>query len=125
MSEELCSLTPSSGCEQHGRYYFRTDGLSFGYRALQIPLIPENTDLLVIDEVGRFELTGAIWADCIDSLVRKPCPPMVWTVRRSLVRAVMQRWPIIRPVILEIGTIRHPEVICDILEDIMIYRSCF
>jgi len=122
MSEELCSVTPSLGCEQHGIYYFRPEGLSFGYRALSPP-VPGKTDLLVIDEVGKFELEGAVWAGCIDRLVGMPYPPMIWTVRRSLVDAVAERWPTTRQIVVEVGSAGHEAVIRDLLEEVGIYRS--
>jgi len=122
MSEELRSVTPSLGCERHGIYYFRPEGLSLGYRALSPPM-PGTTDLLVIDEVGKFELEGAVWAGCIDRLVGRPSPPMIWTVRRSLVDAVAGRWPATRQIVLEVGSADHEAVVRALLEEVGVYRS--
>lgn len=55
---ELCSAIPTVNSIQYGRYYFRSEGLAFGKEILsQVPL-PGQVDLLVIDEVGRFEIAG-------------------------------------------------------------------
>jgi nucleoside-triphosphatase len=101
MHEELCSIDPSPGCEQHGRFFFRPEGLAFGRRALSSPDL-RAIDLVVIDEVGRFELQGAVWAKQIDGLTALPHPPMIWTVRRRLLDTVVERWKIDNPVVVDV-----------------------
>ncbi|MCK9319515.1 nucleoside-triphosphatase, partial [Methanoculleus sp.] len=100
--EELSSIDPDPRCEVHGRFYFRPEGLLFGRRALAPP-DPRETDLVVIDEVGRFELQGGVWAEQIDRLVALPHPPMIWTVRRRLLDTVIDRWKITNPVVVDVG----------------------
>ncbi|BBL67048.1 nucleoside-triphosphatase [Methanoculleus chikugoensis] len=100
--EELCSIDPDPRCEAHGRFYFRPEGLAFGRRALAPP-DPRETDLMVIDEVGRFELQGVVWAEQLDRLTAHPHPPMVWTVRRRLLDTVVERWNITNPVVVDVG----------------------
>ena len=121
-SEPLCSDIPSPDCELHGRFYFRKEGLAFGYRALAGPL-PEETDLLVIDEVGRFELKGEIWAGCINRLFTGSRLPMLWTVRCDKVDEVLKRWPPGRLVIVELGSSTSDAVVRDLMEEIRAYRS--
>jgi nucleoside-triphosphatase len=101
--EELASIDPDPRCEAHGRFYFRPEGLAFGRRALAPP-DPRETDLIVIDEVGRFELQGAVWAEQLDQLLAHPHPPMVWTVRRRLLDTVVECWNIPNPVVVDVGT---------------------
>ncbi|WP_292383420.1 nucleoside-triphosphatase [Methanoculleus sp. UBA430] len=100
--EDLSSIDPDPRCEVHGRFYFRPEGLLFGRRALALP-DPGETDLVVIDEVGRFELQGGVWAEQIDRLVALPHPPMIWTVRRRLLDTVIDRWKITNPVVVDVG----------------------
>jgi nucleoside-triphosphatase len=101
--EELCSIDPDPRCEVHGRFYFRPEALAFGRRAL-VPPDPRSTDLLVVDEVGRFELQGAVWADQLDRLVSHPHPPMIWTVRRRLLHTVVERWNLKNAVVVDVGS---------------------
>lgn len=123
MSEELCSGIPSPGSEKHGRFYFRSEGLSFGYKVLLNSRKPDTTDLIIIDEIGKFELKGEVWSDCIDRLVVMPFPPMIWTVRRHLVEVVRDRWPVARTVVSELSSVDHAEFIGDLLKEIRIYQS--
>ncbi len=101
--EELSSIDPDPRCEAHGRFYFRPEGLAFGRRALAPPE-PRETDLMVVDEVGRFELQGKVWAEQLDRLTAHPHPPMIWTVRRRLLHTVVERWNIQNSVVVDVRT---------------------
>lgn len=119
---ELCSAIPTENSTKYGRYYFRSTGLAFGKKILgQVPL-PGQVDLLVIDEVGRFEISGKVWGESIDHIMRTPCPPMIWTVRRSFIDAVRSRWPVQRQRIIEVGSGNHDEIIHEIMNEIRFYR---
>ncbi len=120
--EELCSIDPDPRCEIHGRYYFRSEGLAFGRRALAPP-DPRETDLAVIDEVGRFELQGAVWADQIDRLVALPHPPMIWTVRRRLLDTVIRNWEIKNPVIVDVRAASVMATANDVMDAIWAWRE--
>lgn len=120
---ELCSDIPSSGAELHGRYYFRPEGLTFGRRTLLISPDQKTPDLIVIDEVGRFDVRGALWGGCIDQLVKKIHPPMIWTVRNEFVEMVINRWPMIRPVIININSMSTQTCTDNILKEIALFKK--
>ena len=120
--EELCSIDPDPHCEVHGRYYFRPEGLAFGRRALAPP-DPRETDLMVIDEVGRFELQGAVWANQIDRLVAHPHPPMIWTVRRRLLDTVIQNWEIKNPIVIDVRRANVMATASDVMDAIWVWRE--
>jgi nucleoside-triphosphatase len=120
---DLCSDIPYSGAEQHGRYYFRPEGLSFGRRTLLISPDQRTLDLIVIDEVGRFDVRGALWGGCIDQLVKKIHPPMIWTVRNEFVEMVINRWPMIRPVVVNINSMSVEQCVDDILKEIALFKK--
>ena len=120
--EELCSIDPDPRCELHGRFYFRPEGLAFGRRALAPP-DPRKTDLVVIDEVGRFELQGAVWADQIDRLVSLSHPPMVWTVRRRLLDTVIERWKITNPVVVDVRSASVMATAGDVMDAVWEWRE--
>ena len=48
---------------------------------------------------------------------------MIWNVRNEFVQMVITRWPMIRPVVLKLGSIDVEEVAEEILNEIRIYRS--
>ena len=122
-SEELCSSARYPECRQFGRFYFRKEGLSFGYRALSPLRAGGDTDLLVIDEIGLFELKGEVWSRCLDRIVSMPHPPMIWTVRRSLLDAIGRRWPVRRQIVIELDHVSPETWSCEIKKEIAIFRS--
>ena len=120
--EELSSIDPDPRCEIHGRFYFRPEGLAFGRRALAPP-DPREPDLVVIDEVGRFELQGEVWAEQIDRLLAPPHPPMIWTVRRRLLNTVIERWKIANPVVVDVGTASVMATAGDVMDAVWEWRE--
>ena len=50
------------------------------------------TQVVVVDEVGPWELSGRGWAEELDALAATPPPLLMLVVRRSLVDAVVARW---------------------------------
>jgi nucleoside-triphosphatase THEP1 len=51
-----------------------------------------ETLLVVIDEVGPFELQGKGWAASLDRLAAKEGIILMMSVRRSMVREVIRHW---------------------------------
>jgi nucleoside-triphosphatase THEP1 len=62
-----------------------------------------DQDLVVIDEIGCFELNGNVWAESVDRLRELGAFPMIWVVRKSLLEAVIQRWNVKNSFLFEVG----------------------
>jgi len=122
-TEELCMTEPAPDTVQHGRYYFRNAGISFGCNAIHNPVYEKRSDLVVIDEVGRFELSSAMWAESIDRLCTMDHPPMIWTVRKELIDAVSKRWPDNTWVIAEIKIMSQSILISHIMSEVRRYQQ--
>lgn len=118
---ELASIVPSPESSRYGHFYFRPEGLLFGQRALSFP-VPEITDLFVVDEVGLFELRGKIWAQYLDRIFEFRYPPMIWTVRHSLLDQVIARWRMERPVVVDINLADPLAVVHNLLHEVGIFR---
>jgi nucleoside-triphosphatase len=122
-AEELCSTDQIPGSKQHGMFFFRPEGLAFGLKAISPEGFTDDTDLIVVDEVGIFELKGEIWAQSLDQIMGGFHPPMIWTVRRWLVDAIIKQWEIPRPYIIDITRISNQMYIGEFVEEIRIFRS--
>jgi len=72
------------------RFAFRPDGLDLGRRALGPAA--DDTDVVIVDEVGPFELSGGGWAPSLDRLAAGYAGTLVLVVRESVVDAVRARW---------------------------------
>jgi nucleoside-triphosphatase THEP1 len=84
---------PAPDTLKHGKYFFNTSGLAFGKQILD-QINKDNTDLIIIDEIGPVELKGKSWAGDIERLVRNLSVPHLWVVRKPLLKKVMRNWPI-------------------------------
>ncbi|MCK5338882.1 MAG: hypothetical protein KAJ50_08725 [Bacteroidales bacterium] len=88
---------------RHGKYYFSPDGLEFGAEIID-EVYCDETDLLVIDEVGPVELKGRGWADEIDRLVNTSYIMQLWVVRKPILKKVIRQWNIGDVMLVDIGT---------------------
>jgi nucleoside-triphosphatase THEP1 len=71
------------------RFAFTEEGLALGHRALGTDA--EGADVVVVDEVGPFELAGGGWAGDLDVL-RGGDAALVLVVRSSVLEEVRARW---------------------------------
>jgi nucleoside-triphosphatase THEP1 len=74
-----------------GNYFFITGTLEYGKALIDIKNLNEN-EVVIIDEVGPWELAGQGWADSLNQLVRFYNKPMIWVVRDSIVEKVIENW---------------------------------
>ncbi len=90
----FCSREPKEGWEKLNRFYINPDGQKFGEAALD-PDYLKNADIVVIDEIGPFELEGKGWAKAIESVLMKlPEVNMIWVVRDNLLSEVARYFKI-------------------------------
>lgn len=87
----LSSSTPIPGAVQWKRFFFHPEGLQAGFSALSFQET-SGLDLTIVDEVGPFEIGGGVWAPCLDQMVWEKPRPLLWVVRKSLLRDVISRW---------------------------------
>jgi nucleoside-triphosphatase THEP1 len=75
---------------QWSRFSFAEEGLALGLKALGTDA--PGADVVIVDEVGPFELAGGGWAASLDRLVRDYPGVIVLAVRSSIVEEVKRRW---------------------------------
>ncbi len=90
------------GLPSVGNYRFDPAGVAFGRRALS-PEAARAADLVVVDEVGPWELKGQGWAPALGELARATDAPMVWVVRAGIESQVEEYWALHEPLRLDIG----------------------
>jgi nucleoside-triphosphatase THEP1 len=72
------------------RFAFSAGGLALGERALGGDSL--GADVVVVDEVGPFELAGGGWARALDDLAGHHSGSLLLVVRGTVVDAVRARW---------------------------------
>lgn len=100
---------------RYGKYYFSPEGLEFGKDILQ-KITQENTDLIVIDEVGPVEMKGMGWADDIERLLSTSHIPQLWVVRKSLLKKAIRQWNVGEVLVIDISK----ETVENIIEEIFV-----
>jgi nucleoside-triphosphatase THEP1 len=72
------------------RFRFTDEGLALGRRALG----PDawSADVIFVDEVGPFELSGGGWAPSLDALTRAYTGVLVVVARETIVEDIKARW---------------------------------
>lgn len=79
------------GWIKQSHYYF--DPSAFQHESeLLWQQVEAGTDILIIDEVGPLELNDSGWNQFIETICREKPVPMIWIVRKSLVRQVARKW---------------------------------
>ena len=89
----LCLTNPIEGWEKFRRFYFNPEGFEFGNKVLN-PANLAKADIIVIDEVGPFELEDKGWAQAIKSLLKINKKPMIWVVRENLTEDIITHFEI-------------------------------
>lgn len=86
----LSNSTREVGDIKVGKYFFKQKGIKLGKDILNQAI--QDSNLLIIDEIGHFELKGKGWFDEIETAMQIPSLDMIWVVRKSLLEKVLKLW---------------------------------
>lgn len=87
------------------RFWFNPDTFKQGMKWIESSQVQES-DVVVIDEVGPMELEGSGWSELLKTLVISPIPVQLWSVRENLLEEVMQQWDISTEQLIRIDKLR-------------------
>lgn len=98
---ELSRIAPRKepGSPFVGRFTFREEGLRAGRAALSTSAAAA-ADVVVVDEVGPWELANQGWAGSLQRLARETDTPMIWVVRSGILDRLKARWALQAPRII-------------------------
>ncbi len=113
----FCQRGEVPGWERIMHFYVNPRGLSFGERALSAAALQEG-GVVVIDEIGPFELQGKGWATPFEQLLGAKNQHLVFSVRKSLVSDVTGHWQIGNALVLDIEDHAPEDCVRIILEGI-------
>ncbi|NQV29273.1 MAG: hypothetical protein HQ508_00155 [Candidatus Marinimicrobia bacterium] len=88
----LCERDDPPSDIRSGPFNFRHSGIAFGCGILK-DIVPDKKTVVVIDEIGPLELRDEGWGIYMGELVAAK-QMMIWTVRPSLLDAVIAKWGI-------------------------------
>jgi len=88
-----CQRETKAEWEKVRHFYINPQGQTFGEKALNQDSL-SDIDIVVIDEVGPFEVENKGWANSIGKLLIDSDLPMIWVVRESILFEVLEKWGI-------------------------------
>jgi nucleoside-triphosphatase THEP1 len=96
----LSQTQPNKDMAQVGRYFFRQEAISFGREALSVG---QNIDkqIVIIDEIGAWELQGQGWGLSLNDLIINSDIPLVLTVRKKFLEMVVESWMLQNPLVID------------------------
>jgi len=86
----LCANQSAPGFWKQGRFYLDPETIRWGTTLLE----GDKEGLAIMDEVGRFELDGKVWASSLIQLVQND-KPVLMVVRQVFVREVIDKFGIV------------------------------
>ncbi|MBK7175510.1 MAG: hypothetical protein IPH84_20355 [Bacteroidales bacterium] len=86
----LCRLEKKGDQQNYHRYRFFDEALLKGKEILN----SDDAQLVVIDEVGPYELQNEGWATSIQNICQKQRSIQIWTVRKHLIERIAATWPV-------------------------------
>lgn len=104
----LAARKETPGWIKVGHLFFNPEAIIEGNRILSNPGI-SGYDLIVVDEIGPFELNDRVWADSVSGLLFLSDATMIWVVRKNLVQEVILKWNLKNTLIIDITIIKVPE----------------
>jgi nucleoside-triphosphatase THEP1 len=111
---QLSQITEIEGMPRVGKYFFISEALDFGRNALSVESNRE-AQIVLIDEIGAWELQGQGWASSLNELIINCEMPLIITVRKSFLQLVIENWMLQNPLIIQ----AHTTSVNDAFEEII------
>lgn len=87
----FCRNKTTEGWTHLGRFWFNPRTMQEGYRVLG-SATPDTTSLIVIDEIGPFDLTGKLWGPFLNHRQTYAGIYLLLVVRTILLEKVQHQW---------------------------------
>jgi len=91
--KELCTTIETKGWIKENRFYFNPEAIELGNQILK-NAIKSKPDLIIIDEIGPFELQGKIWASEFTNILKNYNIPLLITAKQKLVESIVSKFNI-------------------------------
>ncbi len=102
-----------------GRFFFSPEAIQYGQDILK-QAESNDTEVVVLDEIGKFELEGQLWANALTQLVQKN-KILLLSVRKRFVQSVINKWNLNEVAFLQAGQ-SDPLQAADQIESAILYN---
>lgn len=118
---KLCSTKTKKTWNKIFHYYFNPEAIKIGNKILNNNFL-SDTDIIIIDEIGKIDLKGKIWHDAVTKIVKHSDIPVILVVRNTFLKEVIEYWKLGDVKIFEAG-IHNAKEIFDHIKNIYIPKS--
>lgn len=115
---KLCTTKVMQTWKKIFHYYFNPEAIKIGNEILNINS-PSDTDILIIDEIGKIDLKGGIWHNAVTKIVKHSDIPVILVVRNTFLNEVIEYWKLGNVRIFEAGVHNAKEIIDKIKTNII------
>lgn len=98
----LCQAEFSPDFVRNGRFYFNPEAIHLGENIIE-NAIKSKAEIVVMDEIGMFELRGEVWAKTLKHLLENHNKCILLTVRDKFLEAVIDKFQMSRAEIFELN----------------------
>ena len=110
----LCQSEENKEFKKQGRFYFNHEAIQLGAKLVQTK---EVKQVVVLDEIGLFEINGHVWAPVFKKLISIDDTPVVITVRNTFVEQVISTFNITKSEVFNCKT--RPELIAKKIQKVI------
>ncbi|MDO9255113.1 MAG: nucleoside-triphosphatase [Bacteroidales bacterium] len=103
------------GMPRVGKFFFIPEAIDFGVNALSVEK-NRDSQIVLIDEIGAWELQGQGWASSLNELIINSNMPLILTVRKSFLDLVIDNWKFQDPLVIEAKETSVVKAYSDILK---------
>jgi len=114
----LASVISRKNCIPLGKFFFNPGSISYGNTLLTREEILKKT-IIVLDEIGPFDLQGELWANGLHKLRNNYSGILILSVRKTLVRQVIRHWKLPHAEIINIDKEKVEDLVRRIKECLM------
>ncbi len=98
--QQLSQTDEIEGVARVGKYFFLPEAIAFGCDAISATR-NKDSQLVLIDEIGAWELQGQGWASSLNELIINCNMPLIITVRKKFLELVIENWMFQNPLVIE------------------------
>jgi len=103
------------GPEEIGRFKICSKGYAMGNKVLG-SFIPKENNFVIIDEVGRLELSGMGWSEILSELLTRSRNHILITVRNKFLHEVIKKWNLENALVVDVSSSNFTDAELSIIE---------
>jgi len=111
----LSHIHDTEGMARVGRYFFIPEAIEFGLDTLSVER-NRASKIVLIDEIGAWELQGQGWASSLNELIINCKMPLIITVRKSFLNLVIENWMLQNPLVIEAKNASKEDALNEIIK---------